>query len=307
MSTPMSTEPDQGQATAESGTVSSGGYGSAAASAALGGSGVGAGGCGFAASSAATSNEWDGHAQWWQREFTNGVDPEYTEQIIPIVLEHLEGRDQVLDIGAGEGQIARALTQAGTAVVGLDPTMQQVLTARERAGGPVYAVSRSDHLPVPSACFDGAVACLVFEHIDALDESFAEVARILRPGGRFVLIVNHPLLQTPNSGLIVDHMIDPPETYWRIGAYLQETATIEEINKGVHVRFVHRPLSRYLNGMIAVGLDLVAMLEPAPPPGFLVRAPEHEADVAVNTPRLLALIGDRRYPTTDPRETMGRD
>lgn len=249
---------------------------------------------GSAAPSAATDKEWDGHAQWWQREFTDGADPEYTEQIIPIVLEHLEGRDQVLDIGTGEGQIARSLTRAGAAVVGLDPTMPQILTARERAGGPVYAVSSSDHLPVSSASFDGAIACLVYEHIDALNESLAEVARVLRPGGRFVLIINHPLLQTPDSGLIVDHMIDPPETYWRVGAYLKETETIEEIHKGVHVRFVHRPLSRYLNGMIAVGIDLVAMLEPAPPPRFLAKAPEHEADVVVNTPRLLALIGDRR-------------
>ena len=250
-----------------------------------------------APSAAQAESEWDGHAEWWQREFTDGVDPEYTEQIIPIVLQLLAGRDRVLDIGSGEGQIARALARTGADVVGLDPTMPQMRTARERAGGPVYAVSRSDSLPVRSGSFDGAVACLVYEHIDALDESFGEVARVLRPGGRFVLIINHPLLQTPNSGMIVDHMIDPPETYWRIGAYLRETATIEEVNKGVHVRFVHRPLSRYLNAMIAAGIDVAVMLEPAPPPGFLAKVPEYEADVVVNTPRLLVLAGDRQRPS----------
>ena len=243
-------------------------------------------------------SEWDRHAQWWQRDFTDGVDPEYTEQIIPIVMQYLAGRERVLDIGSGEGQIARALAQSGVEVVGLDPTMAQIHTAHERAGGSVYALARSDRLPVSSGSFDGAVVCLVFEHIDTLEESLAEVARVLRPGGRFVLILNHPLLQTPNSGLIVDHMIDPPETYWRVGAYLHETATVEEIKKGVHVRFVHRPLSRYVNEMIAAGIDLVAMQEPAPPPGFLAKVPEHEADVVVNTPRLLALIGDRRPPTS---------
>ena len=240
-------------------------------------------------------SEWDGNAEWWQREFTDGVDPEYTEQIIPIVLQDLAGRERVLDIGTGEGQIARALALAGADVVGLDPTMAQVRMACRRAGGPVYALSRSDSLPVRGGSFDGVVTCLVYEHIDALDESISEVARVLRPGGRFVLILNHPLLQTPDSGMIIDHMIEPPETYWRIGAYLREVATIEEVNKGVHVRFVHRPLSRYINQMIAVGIDLVAMLEPPPPPGFLAKAPEYEADVVVNTPRLLALIGDRRY------------
>ena len=64
------------------------------------------------------------------------------------------------------------------------------------------------------------------------------------------------------------------------------------------MRFVHRPLSRYVNEMIAAGIDLVAMLEPAPPPGFLAKVPDHEAEVVANTPRLLALIGERRPSTS---------
>ena len=258
----------------------------------------GVGASGSAAPSAAPTESvapsWDDHAEWWQREFTDGADTEYTEQIIPIVLQHLAGRERVLDVGTGEGQIARALAQAGAVVVGVDPTAAQIRTAHERAGGPVYSLGVSDRLPVRSSSFDGAVVCLVYEHIDTLEESLAEVARVLRPGGRLVLIINHPLFQTPDSGLIVDHMIDPPETYWRIGAYLHETATVEEVSRGVHVRFVHRPLSRYLNEMIAAGIDLVAVLEPAPSPGFLDKLPEHEAEIVANTPRLLALIGDRR-------------
>jgi ubiquinone/menaquinone biosynthesis C-methylase UbiE len=42
-----------------------------------------------------------------------------------------------------------------------------------------------------------AVACLVFEHIDEVDGAIAEVARVLEPGGRFLFLLNHPLLQTP--------------------------------------------------------------------------------------------------------------
>ena len=37
-----------------------------------------------------TEPRWDDHADWWQREFTDGVDPEYVEQIIPLALEYLE-------------------------------------------------------------------------------------------------------------------------------------------------------------------------------------------------------------------------
>ena len=241
-----------------------------------------------------TEPKWDEHADWWQREFTDGVDPEYVEQIIPLARQYLAGRHRVLDVGTGEGQIARALAADGAEVIGLDPTHSQIDVARGRAGGPVYSLSGAEALPIRDAAVDAVVVCLVFEHVDDLDRSLAEVARVLRPGGRFVLFLNHPLLQTPDSGMIVDHMIEPPETYWRIGANLREAVTVEEVQKDVFVRFVHRQLGRYVNGMIRAGIDLVEMAEPAPPPGFLAKAPEYEEDVVVTTPRLLALIGDRR-------------
>jgi hypothetical protein len=55
----------------------------------------------------------------------------------------------------------------------------------------------------------------------------------------------------------------------------------------VHIRFVHRPLSRYVNTLAAHGLVLAHMVEPAPPPGFLALASEY-ADAAT-VPRLLYL------------------
>ena len=230
---------------------------------------------------------WNDHADWWQREFTDGVDPEYTEQILPLIRSAIGGQGRVLDVGAGEGQVARELVAGGCEVVGIDPIQAQVEAAVERAGGPLYLRSSADGLPFADESFDGVVACLVFEHIDAVDEAFAEVARVLRPGGRFLFLLNHPLLQTPGSGWIDDQIIEPPEQYWRIGPYLVETATIEEVQKGVFIRFVHRPLSRYLNALAAVGMTLAHMDEPSPPPGFLRQA-EHYRDAAT-IPRLLAL------------------
>ncbi len=230
---------------------------------------------------------WNSHADWWQREFTDGVDPEYTEQIIPLVTDGLEGAARVLDIGAGEGQVARKLGRRGRLVIGVDPVRAQVDEASRRGGGPHYAQADAAALPFVDASFDAAVACLVFEHIDHLDVAVAEVSRVLRPGGRFLFLLNHPLLQTPGSGWIDDQLIDPPEQYWRIGPYLVEDATIEEVQKGVFIRFIHRPLSRYVNALASASLSIDRMEEPAPPPGFLAQAPQYEA--ASTVPRLLAL------------------
>lgn len=230
---------------------------------------------------------WDEHAQWWIDGFTNGADPEYVEQIIPLAVEELVGRHKVLDLGCGDGQIARALAAQGSDVLGVDPTQLHIDIAIERGGGPRYLLGGATDIPADDNSFDAVVACLVFEHIDQMDEAMTEVARVLKPNGQFSFFLNHPLLQTPGSGWIDDHIIDPPEQYWRIGPYLVETESIEEVEKDVYIRFIHRPLSRYVNALIANGMTLERMVEPSPPAGFLARAPDYA--LAHTVPRLLYL------------------
>ena len=230
---------------------------------------------------------WDEHAQWWIDGFTNGADPEYVEQIIPLAVEELVGRHKVLDLGCCDGQIARALAAQGSDVLGVDPTQLHIDIAIERGGGPRYLLGGATDIPADDNSFDAVVACLVFEHIDQMDEAMTEVARVLKPEGQFSFFLNHPLLQTPGSGWIDDHIIDPPEQYWRIGPYLVETESIEEVEKDVYIRFIHRPLSRYINALIANGMTLERMVEPSPPAGFLARAPEYA--LAHTVPRLLYL------------------
>ena len=141
-------------------------------------------------------------ARWWQSGFTEGADPEYQEQIIPMAVECLTGARRILDVGCGEGQIARVARAIDgvESVVGIDPTRAQLDVARERGEGLPTPGRRQLRFRSADASFDAAVACLVFEHIHAFDVAIAEVARVLEPGGRFAFFLNHPLLQTPNSG-----------------------------------------------------------------------------------------------------------
>ena len=235
-------------------------------------------------------DHWERTAEWWQREFTDGADPEYEEQILPLAAEHLAGARRVLDVGCGEGQLTRLAAKMGAASVGIDPTRAQLTAAVERNGGPAYAAAEAQRLPFRAGSFDAVLACLVFEHIPDADAAIAEVARVLEPGGRFVFLLNHPLLQTPGSGWIDDHIL--MEQYWRIGPYLVEDTTMEEVDKGVVLPFVHRPLSRYVNAMACHGLLVTHMAEPAPPPGFLARAEEYE--FAATIPRLLLMRAEKR-------------
>ena len=50
-------------------------------------------------------NAWELNAEWWQNSFTNGANAEYSQQLLPLVVELINEFEKVLEIGAGEGQI----------------------------------------------------------------------------------------------------------------------------------------------------------------------------------------------------------
>ena len=244
----------------------------------------------------ATGSLWQGWdsefvTSWWVEGFTEGADAEYTEQILPLAAQHLAGATSVLDIGCGEGQVSRlaAAVPGVGRVVGVDPTWAQLRVAASRGANVAYIRAGAAALPFPPSVFDVVVACLVFEHIDAIDTAIAEVGRVLAPGGRFLFFLNHPLLQTPGSGWIDDRILE--EQYWRIGPYLTEDTTLEQVDNGVWIPFIHRPLSRYVNALVDAGMLITRMEEPAPPPGFLARAEEYAE--AATIPRLLFIRAEK--------------
>lgn len=236
---------------------------------------------------------WDELATWWRQTFTHGADAEYELQILPLAVSHMAGARRVLDLGTGEGQLARRLaaTSAGSQiVVGLDSSAAQLVNARAEAGGPAFVQATGEQLPFPASSFDGVVCCLVIEHTSEPDRVLGEAARVLAPGGRFLLLINHPIVQGPSSGLVDDAILG--ERYWRIGPYLRETRNVEQVDLGVRVLFAHRPLSRYINPLAELGLYLVRMEEPAPPREFLDGSVDVELELAM--PRLCLMLFERR-------------
>lgn len=244
------------------------------------------------------AHAWDEHAGWWKETFTGGADPEYDREILPLVLAEVGGRTRrVLDVGTGEGQVARALWAAGhdpggpgRVVVGLDPSAAQLANARAEGGGPVYVLGAGEALPFPAGSFDAVVCCLAIEHADDVDAVLGEMARVLAVGGRLVLLVNHPLYQGTGSGFIDDQILG--ERYWRVGPYLKESVAVEEVDSGVQIAFAHRPLSRYVNPLGLADVVLVHMDEPPPPPELLETSLDAELEGAI--PRLLCLRFERR-------------
>jgi SAM-dependent methyltransferase len=228
---------------------------------------------------------WEKGAAWWQRNFTEGADAEYEEQILPLVARYARGARRVLDIGCGEGHVGRRLAGQGAEVVALDASRSQIRAAYDRGGLSGYLQAGAHQLPFRSAGFDTVVLCLAIEHIEPFEAALEEVARVLTPGGRFLFLLVHPLLQAPGSGWV--EVVDSDEHFWRVGSYLDEVMATDQVGPGVHLNFIHRPLSRYVHEMGRCGLVIDDMVEPAPPPSIIVETGGYANAGAI--PRVLLL------------------
>lgn len=85
----------------------------------------------------------------------------------------------ILDIGAGQGALSARLQEAGARVCACDVVPEQF----DVTGIDFRAVTSDGRLPFEDRAFDVVVAIEVVEHVDGHDRFFAEVARVLRPGG----------------------------------------------------------------------------------------------------------------------------
>jgi SAM-dependent methyltransferase len=109
------------------------------------------------------------------------------DQVIAHGLPHGRG----LDLGCGDGLLTRIILEAvgSREVVGVEPDPAEASLA-QRLG--IYAavhVVGGDHVPEPDSSFDWVLSNSVLEHIDGIEPVLAEVARLLRPGGEFILTV----------------------------------------------------------------------------------------------------------------------
>jgi ubiquinone/menaquinone biosynthesis C-methylase UbiE len=110
-------------------------------------------------------------------------------------LTDLRPGDHLVDVGCGPGAAARWAGRAGARVTGVDPAAPMLRTARRltgrRHGDVTFAEGVAEALPVPDTSADVAWALATVHHWPDVEAGIAEAHRILRPGGRFLVIERH--------------------------------------------------------------------------------------------------------------------
>jgi SAM-dependent methyltransferase len=216
---------------------------------------------------AANSAWWDADADEYHvehGEFLGVADfvwsPERLREADAHLLGEVGERD-VLEVGCGSAPCARWLAEQGARVVGLDLSagmLRYAAAANEATGIDVPLVrANAERLPFASGSFD--VACSAFGAVPFAADLvglFGEVARVLRPGGRWVFAVTHPL-----RWIFPD---DPGPNGLRVtGSYFDRRPYVE-VDADGRATYVehHRTLGDFVRALTAAGLTLVDLVEP---------------------------------------------
>ena len=233
---------------------------------------------------------WDVDAERYHAEhgaFLGAADlvwgPEGLPESDARLLGEVAGLD-VLEVGCGGGQGARWAAAAGARVVGVDLSrgmlaqgrrIEEGLRRGSRPAGaapgpggpagwpalPAYVQADACALPFADGCFD--LAFSAYGAVPFVADSAAlmrEVARVLRPGGRWVFSVSHPIRWAfPDA--------PGPEGLTVMRSYFDETPYVESRGETVTYAEHHRTLGDRVRELVAAGFTLTDLLEPEWPAG----------------------------------------
>jgi SAM-dependent methyltransferase len=202
------------------------------------------------------ANDWvrwartPGHdAYWYFRDrFFNDVVP-------------APGR-RTLEIGCGEGRVARDLIDRGHRVTAVDPSISLVRAALDLDQRGSFLVADGAQLPFAGQRFDLVIAYNVLQVVAELAGTVREVARVLKPGGRLCACVVHPFTD-------LGHFVDdtPDATFALRPNYFERIRVDDPVERdGLTMTFRgwSYPLEDYARAFEAAGLGIELLREPTP-------------------------------------------
>lgn len=221
-----------------------------------------------------TKRIWDACGEAFDR-FTTAVDS-YADNIERPVIERLSGDvagARLLDLGCGSGTYSLRFAERGASVTGLDLSAMMIALAirkaRERGVSIDLAVADIGRpLPLAEARFDFVFTATALHYVEDLGLTMKEVARVIKPGGRLVASVLHPMSTA--------YFPAPGSDQWEAQYFGYRERSIQTPwldfgdvpGEGRRILSYHHTIADYFHAITAAGLRVTDLCEPQPPPEY---------------------------------------
>jgi len=131
------------------------------------------------------ARSYDRH--WMQRIIFRPIQ----RTVLQLAAEQVGQPGAILDVGCGTGKLLRSAETKfpGAKLVGIDAAIEMVKHAQTSnpSGTIQFRQATAEELPFPNACFDLVFSTMTFHHWQNQGRGVAEVARVMAPGGRWLL------------------------------------------------------------------------------------------------------------------------
>lgn len=221
---------------------------------------------------ATKETSWGPVASWYDKHLEGSKDTYHEKVVYPNLVRLLgdvKGK-KVLDLACGQGQFSQILAQAGASVTGVDIGKELIAIAEKNNTNHKfslhYFVGASDDLfMVKDKTIDIVVCVLALQNIEKLADTLKEASRVLKDGGKFLCVINHPAFRNPTH---THWGYDDAEgkQYRRVEEYLSESKIKIDMTPGSRTdkKFTvsfHRPLQLYVKLLSKASFAITRMEE----------------------------------------------
>jgi ubiquinone/menaquinone biosynthesis C-methylase UbiE len=212
---------------------------------------------------------WGGVAEWYEKVVEDN--DSYQEKVVKPNLFRFLGNvsgKKIVDMACGEGFFSRILFASGASVVGADIGKELIAIAKKKEPSIPFFTAPSHTLSMCTDSSSDYVVCvLALQNIEKVSETFKEVSRVLKPGGKFVFVLNHPSFRNPKKtswGFDGETALQ----YRRVDGYMSESKIYMDMNPGEKnpkkkkftISF-HRPLQFFFKHCASHGLAITRLEE----------------------------------------------
>lgn len=216
------------------------------------------------------NTSWGGVSHWYDSH-VEGEGTYHSTVLLPgsIRLLGIKKGDQLLDVACGQGFFSRAFATEGAVVDGVDISPELIEIAKSKTPDPeAFRTANAEDLSfIPQGTYDIATLMLAVQNIKDLDKVLSETSRVLKLGGRFLIVMNHPVFRIPHASSW-GHDEKGKVQYRRLDRYLSEATSFIDMNPGrkeserkVETVSYHRPLQVYVKALLKHGFHIEKLEE----------------------------------------------